>query len=89
VSPKQKRSLPDATIDPVDEHESTAIEEGVAVELSLDDNQRQLLQEILNAAVNDLSPEIADTDNAAYRRTLIERRDALRTLLDAVGGPPA
>lgn len=58
------------------------------MQLSLDDNQRKLLQEVLDAAVNNLSPEIADTDNAAYRRTLVERRDALRALLDAVGGSP-
>ena len=56
-------------------------------QLELDDDDIQLLREVLTAEVSDLSPEIADTDNPAYRRTLIARRDRLRSILSALGGP--
>jgi hypothetical protein len=51
------------------------------VELSLDEQDAQLLREVLQTVISDLSPEIADTDNPSYRRQLQSRRDALRTLL--------
>jgi hypothetical protein len=50
------------------------------LEFSSDDVE--LLREVLGAAVRDMSPEIADTDNPSYRRDLVDRRDQLRAILD-------
>jgi hypothetical protein len=47
------------------------------VVLRLSDEESALLREVLDAAISELSPEIADTDNAGYRRMLKERRDRL------------
>ncbi len=55
--------------------------------LDLNDEAAALLREILNSTVRDLSHEIADTDNSTFRAELRERRDAVRALLDDVGGP--
>ena len=57
------------------------------MQLDLSDVDAELLREVLDSVVRDLSPEIADTDNPAYRRELKERRDRLRTMLDFLGGP--
>jgi hypothetical protein len=57
------------------------------VQLELTDDDVQLRREVLTAEVSDLSPEIADTDNPSYRRELRARRDRLRALLQAMGGP--
>ena len=56
--------------------------------LELDDGDLQILREVLHSVVQDLSPEIADTDNPTYRRDLKNRRDRLRAMLDLLGGPP-
>jgi len=50
--------------------------------LELDSDDEALLRDVLDSAVRDLSPEIADTDNPAYRRMLRERRDHLASLLE-------
>jgi hypothetical protein len=55
------------------------------VELSLDEQDAQLLREVLRSVISDLSPEIADTDNPIYRRQLLARRDSLRALLAKLG----
>lgn len=55
--------------------------------LELSDDDAQLLREVLDSVVRDLSPEIADTDNARYRRGLVDRRHHIAAILDAVGGP--
>jgi hypothetical protein len=52
-----------------------------SVELSLDEDETELIREVLTGVISDLSPEIADTDNPVYRRTLQARRVALRALL--------
>lgn len=57
------------------------------MQLELSDHDAQLLREVLDLVVSDLSPEIADTDNARYRRALIDRRGHIAAILDAVGGP--
>jgi len=59
------------------------------MELELTTEDMELLREALDSAVRDLSLEIADTDNAEFRRGLVARRDRLRALLDQVGGPLA
>lgn len=56
--------------------------------LELDDGDLQILREVLHSVVQDLSPEIADTDNPVYRRDLKNRRDRLRAMLERLGGPP-
>jgi hypothetical protein len=57
------------------------------MQVELSDDEIQLLREVLGNTVRDMSPEIADTDNASYRRSLIERRDVLRRALNKLGGP--
>jgi hypothetical protein len=57
------------------------------VQLELSDDEAALLRELLDGICRDLSYEIADTDNSTYRAGLRDRRDAIRTMLDAVGGP--
>jgi hypothetical protein len=57
------------------------------VQLDLTEEETQLLRELLDSVVRDLSPEIADTDNPDYRRSLIDRRNHLRATLGKVGGP--
>jgi hypothetical protein len=57
------------------------------MQLELSDEEAELLREILDIAVHDLSYEIASADSATYRETLRHRRAALEPILDAVGGP--
>ncbi len=45
--------------------------------LHLDQDAFEELASVLRSVVGDLSSEIADTDNAATRRTLLERRRLL------------
>jgi hypothetical protein len=59
------------------------------VQLELTQDDAELLQEVLDSVVRDMSSEIADTDDFEYRRGLDARRDRLRALLEQIGGPPA
>ncbi len=59
------------------------------MQLELTTEDTEVLQEALDSVVRDLSLEIADTDNAEFRRGLQARRDRLGALLDRVGGPRA
>lgn len=59
------------------------------MQLELTDEEADLLRQILDVTVRDLSPEIANTDNASYRRGLLDRREHVRALLDRLGGPTA
>jgi hypothetical protein len=43
------------------------------------------LRETLDAVMSDMSSEIADTDNAAFRRGLEDRRERLRSILVLLG----
>ena len=45
------------------------------------------LADLLDSAISDLSPEIADTDNPSYRTMLRERRDRLRTIRGKLPSP--
>jgi len=56
--------------------------------LDLDDRDVQLLREMLHSVVQDLSPEIADTDHLVVRRELKNRRDRLRAVLERLGSSP-
>ncbi|HEU5003273.1 MAG TPA: hypothetical protein VFW71_10920 [Actinomycetota bacterium] len=49
--------------------------------LELSESQAQLLGDVLESEISNLSPEIADTDNPIYRRELKERREHLRAVL--------
>ena len=55
------------------------------LELSVEDNE--LLGEVLDATIRDLSPEIADTDNPGYRRGLVERRQRLQDIRTRLTAP--
>jgi hypothetical protein len=58
-----------------------------AMHLTLDDEQRALLRELLDSAYRDLRYEVADTDNSRYKDELREREAEVGALLDLVGGP--
>ncbi|MGA2835287.1 MAG: hypothetical protein ABSF84_01690 [Acidimicrobiales bacterium] len=58
------------------------------MQLTLTDSEATELRDLLDGALGDLSSEIADTDNAGYRASLKERREALRAVraqLESVG----
>ena len=48
--------------------------------LDLDETEATALLEVVDSAIADLSPEIADTDNAEYRSMLRQRRELLRSI---------
>ena len=50
----------------------------MTTQLQLEPEEVEALRDLLNAAISDLSPEIADTDNPEYRRGLKARREVLR-----------
>ena len=52
------------------------------MELSLTDEDVQVLRDVLHTVISDLSPEIADTDNPEYRRKLRAHREGLRRIVD-------
>jgi hypothetical protein len=45
--------------------------------IELEEGDLELLDDVLATAIGELSPEIADTDNPAFRRDLKTRRDRL------------
>lgn len=56
------------------------------MQLEFNDDEVELLREVIQSTVSDLSPEIADTDNPQYRRMLNGRRDTLNSVLAKLGG---
>jgi hypothetical protein len=56
----------------------------VTMQLELTGDDAAVLADVLRNAISDLSPEIADTDNAEYRRGLRTRREQLQRLLDGL-----
>jgi hypothetical protein len=58
-----------------------------SAQLELSAEDVELLGEVLDATIRDLSPEIADTDNPAYRRGLVERRQRLQDLRSRLNAP--
>ena len=48
--------------------------------LELNADELELLCDVLDSTIGDLSPEIADTDNPSYRRNLKARRQSLRDI---------
>ncbi|HVB91904.1 MAG TPA: hypothetical protein VND70_07365 [Acidimicrobiales bacterium] len=59
------------------------------MELHLSDEQARELGDLLTQALGDLSSEIADTDNAAFGRSLRERRQHLQTIQEQLGSGPS
>ena len=57
------------------------------MQIDLNDEDAQLLKDVLTGVISDLSPEIADTDNAEYRRQLKDRRTRLQTILASLSTP--
>jgi hypothetical protein len=52
------------------------------VQIELTEEEVTSLRRVVDAAVRDLSYEIANTDNARFRGELRQDRDVLRTVLD-------
>lgn len=50
------------------------------MQLELNDEEAAALRQLLDGSLRDLSGEIADTDNATYRKGLSQYRDALRAI---------
>lgn len=57
------------------------------MQLEVTEQERDLLQDLLDGIYRDLSYEIADTDDHDFRERLQAKRDAVGRILDAVGGP--
>ena len=53
--------------------------------ITLDDQQAQVLRDVVTNAFGDLRFETADTDNPAFKRDLKEREAALQAILDQLG----
>ena len=59
--------------------------EGCSMILDLSQSLAEELHDTVTGVLGDMSTEIADTDNPAYRRTLEARRDRLRSVLAQLG----
>ena len=55
------------------------------IELELSEDERQVLEEVLEAAASDLRMEIANTDSYDFRQMLKSRKQTLRKVLAAIG----
>jgi hypothetical protein len=55
--------------------------------IDLSDQQADVLRTVLDTTLRDLSYEIASADLPTYRQMLRGQREALRPVLDALGGP--
>lgn len=51
------------------------------MQLELDNDQASVLHEVLESTLGELRMEIANTDNAQFRRGLRAREDTLRAIL--------
>ncbi len=52
--------------------------------LTLNDDEREVLAEILESEISDLRMEIMDTDTVAYKETLKNRERILKRILTAL-----
>jgi len=57
------------------------------MQVEFTDAEVELMQQVLDREMRDLSFEIADTDNSRFRDELRARRDTMSGLLDKFGGP--
>jgi hypothetical protein len=64
-----------------------SIKEAIAmVQLSLSEEEQQVLVEILDEVLSDLRMEISATDRMAYRETMKQRENVLRHVLETLRG---
>ncbi len=56
------------------------------MDISITDEQAELLREVLDRTIRDLRYEIADTDRADFKRMLKARESNLRELIAPLGG---
>lgn len=56
------------------------------MQVEFTDAEVELMQQVLDREMRDLSFEIADTDNSRFRDELRARRDTMSGLLDKFGG---
>jgi hypothetical protein len=64
-----------------------AAQEGISMILELSPSLAGELRDTVTGVLSEMSSEIADTDNASYRRRLEARRERLRSLLALLDGP--
>jgi hypothetical protein len=57
------------------------------MQVEFTDAEVELMQQVLDREMRDLSFEIADTDNSRFRDELRARRDTMSGLLEKFGGP--
>lgn len=57
------------------------------MELTLSDDEAELLRALLDTAWRDTRSEIADTDSPRFRRGLRIDEASIRAMLDRLGGP--
>ncbi|MGB8360377.1 MAG: hypothetical protein WCE80_03160 [Acidimicrobiia bacterium] len=57
------------------------------MQVEFTDAEVELMQQVLDREMRDLSFEIADTDNSRFRDKLRARRDTMSGLLEKFGGP--
>lgn len=57
------------------------------MQVEFTDAEVELMQQVLDREMRDLSFEIADTDNSRFRDELRTRRDTMSGLLEKFGGP--
>jgi hypothetical protein len=53
--------------------------------LTLNDEERELLEEVLKETISELRMEIADTDSHDYRVELHKREDMLKAMVKRIG----
>lgn len=71
-------------------HEGTSPSgERSTMDLALTDEDAELLREILDTVLRDLSYEISNTDNASYRSQLRDRRERIEGIHRQVSGGAA
>lgn len=56
------------------------------MDLTLTEDERALLQDLLSSAFRDLRMEVGNTDNHEYKNQLKVREAQLKGILDRVGG---
>lgn len=56
----------------------------MAKSIELTDEQQQILMDMINTVLGDMSYEIADTDNSEFKDELKQRRNALKALAEQI-----
>lgn len=58
------------------------------LEVELTPEEKEMLREMLESEISDLSEEIAHTDSFDYRDALRQRRGVLQKLVEAIAAAP-